>query len=76
MSSPVDSKISTIRSNIHETLLAKNYSQEYIALKLAISQNAYCKIEMGASMISLERALMIADILDVDLALLIGEQSK
>jgi len=76
MSSPVDSKISTIRSNIRELRLAKNYSQEYIAVKLGISQNAYCKIEIGTSMISLEKALMIADILDVDLALLIGDQRK
>jgi len=74
MSLPIDQKISTIRSNIREQRLAKNYSQEYIALKLGISQNAYCKIEMGASMISLERTLIIADILEIDVALLIGEQ--
>ncbi|MGE6218617.1 helix-turn-helix domain-containing protein [Nubsella zeaxanthinifaciens] len=44
----------------------KNYSQEYLAKKIGISQNAYSKIELGYSKITLDRLFHIAKLLDVD----------
>lgn len=44
----------------------KNYSQEYLASKIGISQNAYSKIELGYSKITLDRLFHIANLLDVD----------
>ncbi|MNK08721.1 antitoxin HipB [compost metagenome] len=44
----------------------KNFSQEYLATKIGISQNAYSKIELGYSKITLDRLFHIAKLLDVD----------
>ncbi|MFD0751879.1 helix-turn-helix domain-containing protein [Mucilaginibacter calamicampi] len=55
-------------SNIRTIREFRNYSQEYLALKLGISQNAYSKIELGYTNISLSRVMAIAVILEVSLA--------
>jgi transcriptional regulator with XRE-family HTH domain len=60
-----------VATNIRNARLFRNYSQEYLGLKLKISQNAYSKIELGMTRIGLERILMIADILEVDILELI-----
>jgi transcriptional regulator with XRE-family HTH domain len=44
----------------------RNYTQEYLALKLHISQNAYSKIELGYTKITVERLFQIAEILEFD----------
>jgi transcriptional regulator with XRE-family HTH domain len=46
--------------------LGKNYSQEYMAFMLEISQPAYSKIERDETEISLKRLYEIAEILQVD----------
>ena len=43
----------------------KNYSQEHIAGKLGISQNAYSRIENNQTKITAERLQQLADILHV-----------
>jgi len=45
--------------------LIKNYSQEYMAFELEISQGAYSNIERNATAISLERVFEIAEILEI-----------
>ncbi|MES2827975.1 MAG: helix-turn-helix transcriptional regulator [Bacteroidota bacterium] len=52
--------------NIKKIRHYKNYSQDFIATKLDISQNAYSKIELGHSKISLMRFFQIASVLGVD----------
>ncbi|WPU99082.1 helix-turn-helix transcriptional regulator [Mucilaginibacter sp. cycad4] len=44
----------------------KNYSQEYMAFMLEISQPAYSKIERGETDLSLRRVYEIAEILEID----------
>lgn len=44
-----------------------NYSQEFLANELGISQPAYAKIENGATRMDLKRLVQIANILKVDL---------
>jgi transcriptional regulator with XRE-family HTH domain len=56
-------KIRSVAANIRKQREAKNYTQEYLAAKLKISQNAYSKIELGYTKITLERLFQIADIL-------------
>lgn len=63
----------TIAANIKYARLEKNYSQEYVAGRLNLSQNAYSKIELGHTKITVERVSAIADILGVRLARLINE---
>lgn len=51
----------------------KGYSQEYVANRLDISQNAYSKIERGDTELSVRRMFQIADILEVPVTVLLPE---
>lgn len=62
-----DSKTKELISNIRKIREYRNYTQDYLASKLSISQNAYSKIELGYSNITLNRLFEITQILEVDL---------
>lgn len=62
---------SVIAANIRKVRLIRNYSQEYLGSRLKISQNAYSKIEIGLSNISLQRIFEIAEVFEVDVCELI-----
>jgi len=64
-------KIKTIAANIRHKREQRNYTQEYLAAKLDISQNAYSKIELGYTKITVERLFQIADVLGYDVTELI-----
>jgi hypothetical protein len=64
--------IQTVGTNIRNARLYRNYSQDYLAYKLKISQNAYSKVECGFTKITLERLIIIAEVLEVGLNRLIG----
>ena len=51
----------------------RNYSQEYIAEKLGITQNAYSRIETNQTRITAERLRQVADILSVPLTCLLSD---
>src|SRR5688500_12439852 len=51
----------------------RNYSQEYIAEKLGITQNAYSRIETNQTRITADRLRQIADILSVPLSCLLSD---
>ena len=51
----------------------RNYSQEYIAEKLGITQNAYSRIETNQTRITAERLRQIADILSIPLTCLLSD---
>jgi signal transduction histidine kinase/transcriptional regulator with XRE-family HTH domain len=61
-----------VATNIRKARLYKNYSQDYLAYKLKISQNAYSKVELGYTRLTLERLNDIAEVLEVELNKLIG----
>lgn len=42
------------------------YSQEYMAHRLGLTQNAYCKIELGYTRITLAQLFLICDFFGVD----------
>lgn len=54
----------------------RNYTQEYLALKLHISQNAYSKIELGYTKITVERLFQIAEILEFDVVEFISSEQS
>lgn len=58
--------IESIAGNIRKIRDFRNYTQDYLAAKLGISQNAYSKIELGYSKITVDRVFQIADILEVE----------
>lgn len=51
----------------------RNYSQEYIAEKLGITQNAYSRIETNQTRITAERLRQIGEILSIPLACLLSD---
>ncbi len=61
-----------VATKIRKVREHKNFSQEYVAKKIGISQNAYSKIELGYSKISLDRFFHIAKLLDVEVGELLG----
>ena len=67
-----DIKTQEIIGNIRKIREFRNYTQDYLAAKLNISQNAYSKIELGYSSITLTRLIHIAEILEISLVELIN----
>ena len=71
MNSTLAFKIKAIAANIRSKREYRNYTQEYLAFKLNISQNAYSKIELGYTKITVERLFQIAEVLEFDVVELI-----
>jgi transcriptional regulator with XRE-family HTH domain len=61
----------TVAENLRKARLYRNYSQDYLAYKLNISQNSYSKMELGYTRITLDRLFVIAEVLQVELSRLI-----
>ena len=66
MKDMLDLKVTQVAVNIRKIREYRNYTQEYLAAKLHISQNAYSKIELGHTRITVERLFHIAVILETD----------
>jgi transcriptional regulator with XRE-family HTH domain len=64
----VERQVKSIANNIRAARECKNYTQEYVAARLGISQNAYSKIELGYTKITLERLILIGHILDTGIS--------
>lgn len=69
-------KTKFVASNIRGVREFRNYTQDYLAAKIGISQNAYSKIELGYSNINLERLFSISQILEVEPSYLISLDLK
>ena len=76
MNSSIESKIKSVASNIRKIREYRDYTQEYLALKLGISQNAYSKIELAYTRITVERLIQIAQILEVESVDLLNGNSE
>ncbi len=59
-------KTKNVAGNIRKIREYRNYTQDYLAAKLKISQNAYSKIELGYSKLTIDRLFQIAAILEVE----------
>jgi transcriptional regulator with XRE-family HTH domain len=75
MKKTLDMKIKEVAYNVRKRRETLNYTQEYLAAKLNISQNAYSKIELGYTKITLERLFQIAEVLETNLIELIKLES-
>ena len=75
MNEILNNKIRAVAVNIRKIRESKGFTQDYLAMKLAISQNAYSKIELGYTKITVERLFQIAQILEVDPVYLINADS-
>lgn len=65
-----------IADQIRRLRTAKSFSQDYMADRLGITQQAYSKIENHISEATLSRLQQIAQILDVPLPLLLGIETE
>lgn len=74
MTDSLNLKIKAIAMNIRSKREQRNYTQEYLAAKLNISQNAYSKIELGYTKITVERLFQIAAILEFEVSELIDTE--
>lgn len=54
-----------IAQNIRFIRQRKGYSQEFMSMKLHISQNAYSKMERGCTELTVSRIYEIAEVLEV-----------
>ena len=54
--------IDTIRNRRIEL----NYKQEYVAAKMGVSQNAYSKLELGRSQLTVHRLVQVCRVLEAD----------
>lgn len=61
-----------VAGNIKKVRKIKSLTQDYLATKLNISQNAYSKIELGHSKLTVERLFQISAILDVQIMQLLN----
>lgn len=53
-----------------------NYTQEYIAMELGISQTSYCKIESGQTRLTLERLEKLASIFQLQVSELLSQDDS
>jgi transcriptional regulator with XRE-family HTH domain len=65
-----------VANNIRKTRIHRNYTQDYLAAKLKISQNAYSKIELGRTKVTVEKLLIIADVLNTNACDLINIKAQ
>lgn len=61
-----NAKAKSVANNIRRVREFRNYTQDYVARKIGISQNAYSKLELGFHKLSLERLFQIADVLEIE----------
>lgn len=59
--------MAALKDNIKSIRELKNYTQDYMASQLGISQAAYSKIEIGTTDLSFKKLEIIARILDVSI---------
>jgi transcriptional regulator with XRE-family HTH domain len=76
MSDKISLKIKGIAANIRAKREFRNYTQDYLAFRLNISQNAYSKIELGYTKITVERLFQIAEILEFSVSELIDADNS
>ena len=69
-------KAKLVANNIRKVREFRNYTQDYVARKIGISQNAYSKLELGFHRLSLERLFQIADVLEIECTALLQHDNN
>lgn len=64
--------MNNVGNNIKIFRELKNFSQEYMATELGLSQPSYARIESGKTVPKVDRLQQIASILEVDLSTLLN----
>jgi len=64
-----------IARNIRQIRELKNFTQEYMAIELGMTQPAYAQIESGNVVLKIDRLQEIANILQVELSALLNSNT-
>jgi transcriptional regulator with XRE-family HTH domain len=67
---------SQVIGRIRKIRASKDYTQEYMAMKLGISQKAYSKLERQETQLKWEKLIQIANILEVDISKLMHPATR
>ena len=67
MKNEFKNKVTDIITNIRVTRERLNYTQDYMAMKLNCSQNAYSKLELGYSKLTVMRLIEVCSVLQIPL---------
>ena len=65
-----------IQNVLKELRLKNNYTQEYVANYLCVTQQAYANYEKGKRLPDIEKLIMLADLYSVSLDILTGRYKK
>ncbi|QXV66946.1 helix-turn-helix transcriptional regulator [Mucilaginibacter achroorhodeus] len=76
MKNNIKNRVSEIITNIRLARERLNYTQDYLAMRMNVSQNAYSKIELGYSKLTLARLMEICNILEIPLSDMIEPEKK
>lgn len=76
MKNNIKNRVNEIVMNIRLTRERRNYTQDYLAMRMNVSQNAYSKIELGYSKLTLARLMEICNILEVPLSEMVDPCQK
>ncbi|MEH3112540.1 helix-turn-helix domain-containing protein [Pedobacter terrae] len=71
MENVLSQKAKIVAMNIRLVREYRGYTQGYLAAKLSISQNAYSKIELGYSRLTIDRLFQLEVILRVEVVQLV-----
>jgi transcriptional regulator with XRE-family HTH domain len=69
-------ELTSLNNNIKSLRELKNFTQEYMASSLSITQAGYSKIEKGKTQLSFSKLEKIANVLDVNLETIIKFDAK
>lgn len=61
---------------IRQRRLVLNYSQDYVAGKLEMSQNAYSKLELGQTGITLGKFIVLCQALEIEVEALLSTYTE
>ena len=67
---------SWVIKNIRTIRMDKNYTQEYMSIVLQISQSYYGRIENGKCKMDLDLFFKIAELLDINIEILLSKNGK
>jgi transcriptional regulator with XRE-family HTH domain len=65
-----------VQKSLRKYRLEKNYSQEYMASQLNLSQTSYSRIENGKTPLTVEMLEKILVILNIDLLIFLNKAKK
>lgn len=72
----MENNIESIGQRIREIRLSRNYSQQYLAQKIGVTQKAYSKIESEETKLGVDTLKKIASILDVPIESFFDTKNK